>query len=538
MDPAATSGGPRRSDPFEEDGHDEFRAQVRATFERAIASGAPLLQTRTTGLWTTYLDTVPAELRQSLNCGACRKFIERYGSLVTIDAKGRAKSAIWPESAPANFATTSQRLRQAVEAAEVCGVFLASQAVWGRPVTGDWQHFALNVPSARVWSSLVKTAGQAMAEKREDREVLQRSLADFPIAAVRKAHSYLRSGALFRSEKCEGVAAWLVDLHESLAAGKGEARRQNLLWQAAASAPPGYCHVRSGMIGTLLEDIVAELPFAELKARFDAKMDPLQYQRPQAAPTAGNIAQAEKIVAALKSAGSLARRFAKLADVQCLWQPGASARPKGEGGVFSHLQPRRTDGVEDNDAPPTVMTWVKFASKVLPSAEAIEFWVPSGKEPYMAMVTAQNPAAPPILQWDSEARRNPVSWYLYVKGSEPGDWNLKPAVFHRVSAVVLQPTLWDAGHKFPHQGESVCFVLDGARDLTYRQGAGFFVESMRSEYHPIRATLEAYAKTAVIADRDSAEVCGIRLTKGSTWNQIFLVTERGVRTRYKLDRWD
>ncbi len=538
MDSAATAGSPARPDSLSDDGYDEFVAQVRARFAHALSASAALFVTRATGLWTTYLDAVPPALRPGMNCAACRKFIERYGRLVTLDDRGRAASAIWPETAPANFAEASRRLRQAVEEAEVSGVFLSSQPVWGKPVTGPWEHFALELPGPRQFSSVVKTAGQAMAEKREERDMLQRGLEEFPIAVLRKAHSYLRQGALYRSEKCEGVAAWLLELHERLAASKSATRRHNLLWLAAASAPPGYCHVRAGMIGTLLEDLVAELPFATIKARFDAKMDPLQYQRPQAAPTAGNIAQAEKIVAALRSAGSLARRFAKLSDVKCLWQPRSGEPQAQTGGVFSHLLGLRSDEAPETGAPPTVMTWVKFAATVLPRTEAIEYWVPADKQPYMAMVTAQNPEAPPILQWDSEARRNPVSWYLYVKGSLPQDFNLKPGVFHRVSAVVLQPTLWDEGRSFPHQGESVCFVLAGARDLSYRQGAGFFVESMRSEYHPIRATLEAYAKTAVVAGKDEAEVCGLRITRGSTCNQIFRVTEHGVRTRYQIDRWD
>ncbi len=538
MEPVATAGKAALPGPNVEDGHDELRAQVRAHFAAAIASGAPLFVTNAENLWQTYLDAIPDPLRQSMNCAACRKFIRRYGSLVTIDDKGRTTPALWPEGAQANFAEASRRLRQAVAAAEITGVFLSGAAVLGKPQTGEWQHFSLSLPSPRLWSSLVKTAGQAMAEKREERELLERGLQEFPLSAVRKAHSYLRSGALYRSEKCEGVASWLQDLHERLAAAKNETRRKGLLWQAAATAPAGYCHIRAGMIGTLLQDIVADLPFQTTKERFDAKMHPLQYQRPQAAPTAGNIAQAEKTVAAMMSAGSLARRFAKLSDVQCLWQPRVEERAPKTGGIFSHLLRQSGGAAEDDGAPPAVMTWVKFAATVLPTAEAIDFWVPTGKEPYMAMVTAENPDSPPILQWDSESRRNRVSWYLYVNGSAPSDWNLKPGVFHRVSAVVLQPTLWDESRSFPHQGASVCFVLEGARDLTYRQGAGFFVESLRSEYHAIRATLEAYVKGAVITGKDEAEVCGIRLNKGSTWNQIVRVTAQGVRTRYQLDRWD
>ena len=214
------------------------------------------------------------------------------------------------------------------------------------------------------------------------------------------------------------------------------------------------------MIGTLLEDIVADLPFQTIKERFDAKMHPLQYQRPQAAPTAGNIAQAEKIVAAMRSAGSLARRFAKLSDVQCLWQPRVEERAQKTGGIFSHLLGQSGSAAEDDGAPAAVMTWVKFAATVLPTAEAIDFWVPTGKEPYMAMVTAENPDSPPIPVGQRLATQSRVLVLVCERlGAERLE--LKAGVFHRVSAVVLQPTLWDESRSFPHQGASVCFVLEG-----------------------------------------------------------------------------
>jgi hypothetical protein len=69
------------------------------------------------------------------------------------------------------------------------------------------------------------------------------------------------------------------------------------------------------MIGTLLEDIHVGLPFDDFKAKFAAKMHPLQYQRPQAAPKVGAIAQAEKLVEQLGIVRSLKRRFARLDDL-------------------------------------------------------------------------------------------------------------------------------------------------------------------------------------------------------------------------------
>ena len=73
------------------------------------------------------------------------------------------------------------------------------------------------------------------------------------------------------------------------------------------------------MIGTLLEDLATGMDFATVSARFAAKMHPLKYLRPQAAPRAGNIADAEKIVAKLGIARSLERRFARIDEIETLW---------------------------------------------------------------------------------------------------------------------------------------------------------------------------------------------------------------------------
>src|SRR2546425_8355197 len=88
------------------------------------------------------------------------------------------------------------------------------------------------------------------------------------------------------------------------------------------------------MFGTLLEDISNGLPLPEVSKRFAEKMHPLRYQRPQAAPSEGQLAQAEKIVAQLGAAGSLARRFARLEEVETIWTPKPT-RKKSSGPVRS-----------------------------------------------------------------------------------------------------------------------------------------------------------------------------------------------------------
>jgi hypothetical protein len=541
MSEPTTSSSP---DVVGSDGHYlNLIAPVQARFS-ALTQLSPgrthLFHTDSTDLFARYLEALPPERRQRYTCHCCRRFIERYGGLVMVAADGATVPVMWDPAATLEpQASAFRALALAVARAPITGLFLSEDRLWGQPETGPWRHMAVVPPESCVHRpGAVQSTSQAIAEKAQDHSTLLRALDEFPLELVRNAHTLLTSESLYRSEKCVGVARWLLDLHEQRRATLDERLRDNLTWLAVAGAPPGFCHVRGGMIGTLLEDLAAGLPFADIKARFDAKMNPLQYQRPTAAPSAGNIAQAEQVIARLRSAGALERRFARLADIEPLWLP-TPPKEAPRTGVFSHIK-ARTAAPAPVDVPPVTMTWEKFARTVLPTAEQIEYFVPTSNQPYVGMVTAQNPDAPPIVQWDREARRNPVTWYFYHNGSTPARWNLPPGAYHPVTAITLQPAMWHDPERYTNQGQKVFFILAGARDTQYISGSGFFPEFLKSEYHPIRATIEAYAKQAVVAGKDEAEACGLGLAKGVAWNnQLFRVTAQGgVRLTYRLDRWD
>lgn len=247
-------------------------------------------------------------------------------------------------------------------------------------------------------------------------------------------------------------------------------------------------------------------------------------------------ASAEEIVARLSDAGALARRFARLADIRALWLPAPERPAREERGLFSHLKDRAA--AASLDVPAETITWDRFSRAVLPTAEAIEFLVPDRDDAYIGLVTAKNPDAPPILQWDRPEARNPVSWYLYVGGSTPARWNLTPGRHHPVAAITYQPSMWHDAGKFPHHGQKVIFILKGAKDREYSGGAGFFPAFLKAEYHEIRSSLEAHAQSAIVEGKDDAEACGICLQKGASWDYTFRVTAGGVRRVYRLDRWD
>ncbi|SEL79670.1 hypothetical protein SAMN05444354_108268 [Stigmatella aurantiaca] len=516
----------------DESGYPAFLERLQTAFEGHLAHHR-LFTTDATGLWEAYLAAFPEEARQHHTCSACRRFVERFGALVTLDDQGIQRSPFWDEhlATPMMFAPV-ERLRTLAEKARVTGVFLSSQPVWGTPVTGAWKHLAVRVPQAYVFRPSLLDAHQRMAELREHYRCLNVALGEFHTDLLKQAQTVLRADALSRSEKFIGVVEWLLARQDE----RKQPHGHNLLWKAVASAPAGFCTPRASMVGTLLEDLAAGLPFETVQSRFDAKMHPLQYQRPQAAPSAGNIQQAEAAIAKLGLAPSLERRFATLADVHLTWTP-AGNKPEPARGIFGHLRTKEEQRRELR-LPGKTLTWVKFRDTVLPTAERMQLRVPSSSTAFSAMVTAVHPDAPPLLQWDSLERRNPVSWYFYPHGSTASSWGLRPGDVE-VLGVTMKPNTWFSD-RFAHVGQGVFFILKGARD-SRNSGLSLFPEFLRSELHGVRATIEAFSQSRKLEIPEGQPLAsGMMFTPAgnASWELVVRVTSQGAVADYTLDRWD
>jgi len=529
-----------------EEEFDSFLHSVHLQFAKHTNREDVFFLTSATNLFDDFLNQLPIGRRKHYTCTSCRQFFHKYGSLVSIDDVGNITSALWnPDTAPAFFKNAAAFLRDKVISAPIETVFYSEFKTWGLPknratssVTGEWTHFSVTPGKHYLFKKKLETPDQAMALKKEEFGMLSRGLADYSHDHIAKAYSLLTSSNLYRSEKCIGVAEFLLRLSMNLS-NVPKHRHDAFKWKAVATAPVGFCHVRSGMIGTLLDDIKQDLPFEDIKRKFDEKMNSLKYQRPQAAPSAGNIAQANKIIKKLESEGSLGRRFATLEEIHAIWRPTPQKRPDvKEDGVFSHLMPKKKESSVKVDQPATVMTFDKFRKTVLPSMVSAECYV-NHITSLGGIVTAVNMEAPPILQWDFAEERNPFSWYLYHGGSSPSSWGISSR-WTKVNAITLRPNLWCDEEKWnlvKHQGLGAIFVLDGCWD--HREPSlCLFPEILKSEFHSIRSTMEAYNRTRKIQNRENATACGL-IASGESWDvQLHVVLNTGIQQTIKIDRWD
>lgn len=542
---AAPPRAGRRADRDHDLDYSALLQGARRSFDNAAATATHVFRTDASGLWENYLDALPeGRQRQIHNCHCCRRFIETYGGLVSIDGAGVTTPLMWDiNRVPAFYAPAFARLEAIVDNARVIGVFFSKQKIWGTPQTGDWHHLSVVPPANLVFVERALDPNQAMAGVKENTGTVMRAMAEYGPKVLDEALRLLAAESLDRSEKFVGPIRWLRELHDWPKGRENHDVRQNLLWRRVAAAPEGFCHIKSSVVGPLLDDIAAGVPFDDIRRKHAAKLAPDRYQRPQAPPAAGNVKAAEALVAKLGIARSLERRFARLDElplVDAFWTPQQArpGRPQEGGGVFSHVKTKQgsIDEVPPVNLPEMTVTWDKFLRTGLTLApDQIEILIPD-LGPFYAMTTAEHADAPPILKWDRPEERNPVSAYTYVKVMPARHWSLTPRVFAKVNAIVALPNMWGT-KPMPHVGVGAVLIIDGCVDTKIDSGNGLFPESLREELHGVRSTVEAYAKTARLGGREAANACGygisqravdihVRLHVGDAWNY------------YHIDRWD
>lgn len=517
------------------------------TFQRRFTEKAgsvlTLFKTDTEELFTQFLQALPEEYRQHYTCHACRSFVNRYGGVVVISSEGQQEPVFWDM---ADLAIVPEELQEAVKAmytavknATVLGPFYSEEKVWGLPVTGTWRHIAVRRDPKSVFKgNVLKNAEQAMAEKLEDYRILQSALDKYSEQDAAVVAQLLKSGDLFRADKHTAAADWFLNLYQ-VRKEKNHTARRNQLWVAVATAPAGWCHVNSGMLGVLLDGVANKEPIQDIKHSYDVKMNPLKYQRPQALPSAGNLAQAEKVVEALKSEGALRRRDARMEDIQeFVWRPAAKEEKAPVSSVFGHLKTKEEKKVEVTPSiPPVAITWEKFKRTVLPDAVSMSVLPSSGS--YYAFTAACDQEAPPIFQWDFLGKRNSVSWYTTGSASMVSRWykDGKAPAKAEVTAVIQFPHEWNGAAPLSNS-RGVLFAVKGGYPNTNERELALFPELLKAEYRPVRASIEAFSKAGKL-ERSEEPVVGLALrTNHFAKVHVYVVNKHGITSGFIIDRWD
>lgn len=512
---------------------------------RLYNHGATLFETDANDLWKTYLRAFPTHRRQSHNCHACRRFIEQFGHLATIDQWGDIVPAFWARHWPhgTEYADPFSKLYERVARAKIVRPWTTRLDVWGQPITGPWRHLhALRPQNFPAFTDRTREPHQWAAERVTGFASVRNALKTYAREHLDLAVAMLRERDDWKAANVIGPAEWLHTLACTLETASDNIRRDNLTWRAIYSAPEGFLHPRSTMIGTLLDDLAAGYTLERARERFDLKMNPTRYRRPTAAPENATIDKAERLIDALDARSSLFRRFALLSDIdpnRFLWKQSGEPAPGSvllKRGPFSHL--RQKQATEPSTSPRT-MTWEKFLRTILPQCKQLQVRVPTSG-PFSSLVTEGVPNSEPLLLWDLKSNRNPFSWYFWNRPPATAEqFGLTAGLWSTVLGVTLRPDLWTLIHRREAPGRGAFLVIEDAHE-SKNPGLCLFPAFMRSELHGIASVIERHSNEGrlELIPRSVAQASGLMLQEGATWDIELRAWIDGRPSHIRLDRWD
>ncbi|KAK2771838.1 hypothetical protein FQN53_004877 [Emmonsiellopsis sp. PD_33] len=516
---------------------------------------------------TIFENSFPPDLQQVFHCSTCAHFLNRFGDLCLVDeSTGALIPLFWDtkvKSLPSLFHEPVKAMVDTFKDRSVGTEFRITKEKYlhlGTEKRGGFDHMAFDFPKSK--RLITPQVARNIPATNEQREMLERILKDYSAETVRKTASMLLEDRLPYADAHKAAIRWLRQVQKQDPTGLPSMawdKQYNIKSHLAASAFIGCLHqLRSGALSILLNCVQDGWSFTKLEEHWRALCDPKSYLRPQAAPTEGNIAAAEKLFEELGlKKDDLRRRYITMDDIPepaFIYKSVQAKRTKQENlkksGIFKDVVSRakRTTSINDSDlGPPKSISFTNFVLTVLPTAKKVE--IKLDPKEYLVFCIAGYPGSKPLMQWHTPD--NLVSVFTFTKRVDPSRYNLHTE-WNEVTAIFPLPHLWDniqATTTFPllpseapefsvqnrKQGFRYLFAIDGIQDNTTK-GLCLFPQNLKSEFHPVRATIEAYSNMEKISP-SSTFVGGIDVdrSRGEKIERLFRVIDfEGQSKLYKM----
>ena len=256
--------------------------------------------------------------------------------------------------------------------------------------------------------------------------------------------------------------------------------------------------VRTGMVSTLLADTYAGTPFEDLCAEWNALANPTVYMRAIEAPSAGNVAAAERIFAELGiTHRDLDRRFLLRTEIsKRAWQrqPAFKAQDEKTAPRLAAMEWRAATFSRSSRDP----SWPQLSQSRPPC-----------QHHNAVMCVTGLPGSVPLMQCHTET--NLASTYFYSQQRNVATYGLK-AGWVEVHSIRSFPCQWDddsgsAAPSFPQHGRRWLLALDGLAEPVAPTGT-LFAAYMQPRFHCVRSTIEAQ-NGATVSGKESMGAEGV-----------------------------
>ena len=520
-----------------------------------------------TDIFEHYLSFYPETIRQTYNCNTCRRFFEKYGTMVLIEPDGLLKSLVFDPATE-----LGSHMAEFVQAQFVTSIFFDTGKTYGvaQNTAKDghvYEHFYVSAfaPEHLVAAENDTEKGRmrAVVAKeniwKEKFDYVSQLLKDYPLELLERAVGYTETELFHRPEIFAGIVRIVRDLSQRTSATLNNKVRNNLIWEfVGRHFAPGIDHTSEAIFhingstgGNYLELLAKGREISEVAAIINSATG-YKYMRATEMVNENQINEAESIVREQGLLGSLRRRCASIEDLHpdyFLWKPAQEAEEDLQGNLFDKVRAKAgvaTKKVESERLPgAVVMDFERFSKDVLPKAQSIKVRFPEGAplmpgfgghhQSYMgqrrlliAFSTAVEADAPPILAHDVPGDRNPVSYYTYKDGVYLRDFGLNDGGVYECTGVINPDFRGPLQHPV--------FLIKGAGDKK-SPGAGIFSEDLKSDLRnnrAFRSFIETYSNMTKLEPGVGEPAAGVAVN--SRVPTIVEVNDGKFIRTYKIDR--
>lgn len=516
-------------------------------------------------LWNLFINNIDEDIRQQYNCNSCRSFIDHWGDLVVIDMNNKIISLLWnEETVPDIFKRSVKAMREACELGAVTLALFYTNA---------------NIPVTDKHCSSNDTIGKMVPKSRVDKEynhlyILRDSLKGTNISLVygdylnsistilkvaKERDKYIdRYVSIMNSDMLVGVEKYrwttaIKDLKREFSEDKVDLMLLCVKYSCISNWK--WSGFRGSVAGQVFEAVCDDILDESIIRQYDYLTDPLKYMRPTAAPSDSLIKQANKLFEEYNiTADSLRRRPARVDELTYFWRdsyvekPSVSMHGIDKSGVFDSLLGSNTKKESSIMVSKHKMSMNKFLYKILPDCDKVSIIMPimlysmnmfdsNLSNRGVWFTTATIPDSAPILRWDKEHSRQPVSQFQFANPVSISSYIPKSYIRSHmidVYGICYDSQYWNSDiNPETISSSGINFVFDGGTLPAKKTRLDIFPECVDSRFYSIRKVIESYSNNNYLdpIEPDGASpACGIRYSHSNN-------VQLALRVHHKHNGW-
>ena len=421
-------------------------------------------------LYETYLNSFPDgtnnifRTRKEHDCSACRSFIKKFGSVVTI--KDGIVKSIWDfKSNDFEYDTVCKAMSKYVKSFPIKDVFLTWENMIGIPSNKEmiegvgistWYHFYVHVPNKFIVDK--NSVNEKIAKNRDVRNVFKRSLDEISIDAVNTVLELISQNSIYRGNEWESVLKTFKG-YKNKYDNLDDKQKELFAWEKFFEAGVTVGKIRNHSMGVLLTDISNNMNLDEAVRRYESIVAPTNYKRPKPVYTKKMLDDARKTIESLGYMDSLNRRFAKIDDISInnvLFANRNIASNMKDFDVFSVMEKESSNNRKKFSKVEEIAI-EDFIEKVLPNVSEVEVMFENRHRKNMVSLITSEKESKSMFKWN-----NSFSW-AYT--GNIADSNIKENVKSaggNVNGVMRFSIQWNDEDYNPNDFDAHCKISNGS----------------------------------------------------------------------------